>query len=737
MSDSAPAPWAPGYETSELLRQGRRARIVRATRTTSGADVVLKVLPAEAGRAELDQLRQLGGVTGVVPLLDAGTTAEGDMFVVLPFYSDGSFADMLSRVGPAPIQEAAAVARSVAGALGAMHARGLTHNDVTPGNVLRAGRTPVLTGFGAVRPAGEALPPPPSSTEAFLHSAPEALRGEPRGPASDVYQLASTIWTMLVGHAPFAPTDGAPFDPQVYANRVLNEAPKPVPRQDISRKLRGVLNRGLAKQPDERYPNAAAFSAAFEQARTSRPATTISATGGSASLADAQAPSTGPQRPQTGPQRPPARPQQPPVRPREAPAGPLPGVQPPQSGPQRPIPGPQHPPSGPQVPMSGPQQPFTGPQLPGPQFPPSGPQVPMSGPQQPMTSGPQAPPPPPPGFAPVQPPSAEPQAPFEQGSESWFPAEQSVEAPADPQLRLENAGRLRPPKRDLPTPEERELHGAVPDEVPNSTADIMMARLRGEEISPLRAWSRLEGWTGDAEGSYLPVDEPAESDSADPEWGPLHQSELDQPRWRRHLHIGVTVCGILLVTATSSVFAATGSPEPIAVAAEEEETEEEAVAEDKPEPVAEPSPFPEVTPPSEVRLEDTLSAVTLTWSDHTGGTGSYFVLGGRQGHDPMTLARTGPGAVTAQVSTEDTGAEYCFTVVAVDGGSAPADEVCTTRAAARAEAERLAEEEAAAEEEEEEEDEEEDDEDEDSPAEPSANAAGPIEVRPPSSGGTT
>ncbi len=112
-------------------------------------------------------------------------------------------------------------------------------------------------------------------------------------------------------------------------------------------------------------------------------------------------------------------------------------------------------------------------------------------------------------------------------------------------------------------------------------------------------------------------------------------------------------------------------------------------------------------PPTDVALDDTLSGVTLTWTDRTGGTGSYFVLGGQQGHDLMTLARTGPGAVTAQVNTENTVAEYCFVVVAVEGGSAPADEVCTSRAAERAEAERRAEEEAAAEAEEEEAEEEE------------------------------
>ncbi|MEU2940792.1 protein kinase [Nocardiopsis alba] len=763
MSDSAPGPsWAPGYDTSDVLKQGRRAVIVRATRATSGADVVLKVLAADAGRNELDRLRTLGGVSGVVPLLDAGTTTAGDMFVVLPHYPDGSFADMLSRVGPAPIQEAAAVARSISVALGAMHARGLTHNDVTPGNVLRAGRTPVLTGFGFVMPVGQAFSPPEASEEVFLHSPPEALRGEARTPASDVYQLASTIWTMLTGQPPFSSTDGGPFDPHAYANRVLGEAPRPIGRQDVSRKLRGVLTRALAKRPEERYANAAEFSAAFEQARTSRPATTMSGS---------NTPITGGNAPLSGPNEP--------VRDPSGGHPPLSGTNAAFSGPNTPLSGPNTAFSGPNPPLSGPNAslnhptgghspqggatgghaafsgphpslsgstggnspitggnasfgsgtgtsatgghaPFSGPN---PAF--GGPEVPSFGehrgpaepthqerPQEPA-SGPQRP------FQAPEHPAAPPSPVEEPPTGSWFPpdppASEERSLRSETPARLQTSTSLRFPNRPLPTPEERERHGAVPErESPNTTAEIAMARLRGEEISPRVAWARLEGWTGGAEDSRLPVDEVVEEkrEGSDPVWDAPDPTSGRQPRWREHLHIAVTVCGILLVTSVASAFAATSSSGPVVAAAEEdEETETAEGAEgeeaETPAVTAEPSPLPSVDPPTDVALDDTLSGVTLTWTDRTGGTGSYFVLGGQQGHDLMTLARTGPGAVTAQVNTENTVAEYCFVVVAVEGGSAPADEVCTSRAAERAEAERRAEEEAAAEAEEEEAEEEE------------------------------
>lgn len=722
MSGSEHAAWAPGYGNPALLRQGRRARIVRATRSTSGADVVLKVLPEHLGRAELDQLRELSGVPGVVPLLDAGTTADGDLFVVLPFYADGSFGDMLARRGPAPIQEAAAVSRSVAAALGSMHGRGLLHGDVCPGNILRAGRTPVLTGFGSVHRSGEALPPPDPATESFLHAAPEALRGEPRTPASDVYQLASTVWTMLVGHTPFSSTDGTPFDPRGYAERVLTQDPKPVPRSDISRKLRGVLTRALAKLPEERFATPAAFASAFEQARTSRPATTLGATGGQEPLSGAQAPMSGPQAPMSGAQSPMSGPQTPMSGPQTSMSGaqaPMEGFQPPATDAQTPHSGPQHPMAPPQTPVSGAQTPMSGPQLPPPPY--------AAGPQQdaytPWT-GPQAPPPAPPEpqtppgtDAPPSPalPSSGPQNP---PATAWFrpsgpqashaPAAPHVPPHAPPPFPGEAAQRPATGPQQPQPPRSRELRprptglegSRLPAVDAGGTAEIMMAKLRGEEISALRAWSRLEGWTGTAESSALPVDESVRAEDDTPSWGPVPETEQHQPRWRRHLHIAVTVCGILMVTSVSGVFAALESPAPVVAAAEQEAEPEPAADEEAAEPVVDPSAPPEVSAPTGVVLADSLNAVELSWTDNSGGTASFFVLGGPFGHEAATLARTGPGVVSAQVVTGYTGMEYCFTVIAVDGSASAAEEVCTTRAAdrAEAEAERLAEEEAAEEE---------------------------------------
>lgn len=653
MSGSAPTTeWVPGYQAAELLRQGRRAQILRATRSTSGAEVIVKVMTSAAGRAEIEHLRTLDGVPGVVPLLDAGTTSDGAVFIVQPLYPDGSFGDLLAKTGPVPVQEASAVARSVSAALGVMHSRGLVHNDVCPGNVLRAGRTPVLTGFGIVHHDGDALPPPPAMLESFLHSAPEAFRGEPRTPASDIHQLASTIWTLLVGHSPFASSDQRPFDPQEYAQRALaEEVPQP-PRSDLSRSLRRVLTRAMAKAPEDRYATPAEFTVAFEKARTGKAATTAAS--------GAQAPLT------------------------RASADPAPS--------QEAAPEPDHHAPEPEdASFSGDAEPES-PHRPEP------------------TEDPPAPSPNPDSTSPseITKPPVEAPGPQAETSEPPAPPIPSL----SPGQRLEHSGTLRRGK-ELPTPEERERHGAVPDESPNGTADLMMAKLRGEEISPLRAWSRLEGWSGTVESAYLPIGEEKKPEKENPVWDPAEDPEQSLPRWRKQMHIGVAVCGTLAVTLLASAFAATGSSEPVTASPEPSENEQAGTTAAEEDPAdttpVEPSPPPAVEEPTEVTMEDTHSAVTLNWTDHSGGTASYFVLGGPQGHDPETLARTGPGAVTAQVNIDDPEGEFCFTVVAVEGSSAPADEVCTTRAADRAEAERQAEEEAEEEREEEEEADDDDD----------------------------
>ena len=116
----------------------------------------------------------------------------------------GSLDDMIAAQGPLPPATVAAIGIGLADALIAAHALGIHHRDVKPGNVLLShdGRAK-LADFGIARLlSGRSV----TTTDVFAftpeHVAPEMLRHEPDGPWSDVYGLASTLATAVLGAPP-------------------------------------------------------------------------------------------------------------------------------------------------------------------------------------------------------------------------------------------------------------------------------------------------------------------------------------------------------------------------------------------------------------------------------------------------------------------------------------------------------------------------------------------------------
>lgn len=576
--------WAPGYQIIRPLQQSSRVQLFVAVHNTSEIHSAIKVItdPKQAEK-EIDTLRNLSGSPGIVPLHDVGRTTHGHLFLVFPLYPERSFGQVLSNSGPVSLTQAVAVGRNVGAALAGLHSRGLLHNAVAPENIL-SGNTSLLTGFSSITPDGSSEVPIRSS-EGFLHAPPEATRGEQLSPASDVYRLASTLWTLLMGRTPLSDPEGTPLSDQAYTERILTMNAPPVARRDISRVMSRVLTRAMAKDVEDRYQSAGEFALALERARTG-----TAGTGGSAALS----PSPHPARNTHTPKAPEAH---------------------------------NPPPEAPRFPSHPAEVAH----------------------HAPITPGPPAEPPPnndrhhlPAPFTPRE----------ETPEKIWDESQQKGQT-----LAREEGG-------------EKELIGSPPSK-----------------------WSRFEGWTGDASTRLSDATEGTDPSSEDVVWDDLEH----EPRWRKQLNIAVAAAGVMFFAAgTGIVMILQPGPDTPALAAsdepDQEASEAETEADTETDAPAEPSPPPDISAPTGVVLEDNFSTVTLTWTDNSGGTASYFILAEQQGRDPLTLARTGPGGVTAQVTTEEELAEYCFTVIAVDGAAALAEEVCTTRAADLAELEEPAEE---------------------------------------------
>jgi predicted ATPase/Tfp pilus assembly protein PilF len=169
--------------------------------------------------------------------------------------------------------EALPLVRQMATALGAAHAAGVVHRDFKSGNVMlvpgSAGERVVVTDFGIAcldQGAGRALSNLSDVTRLGdllgtpAYMAPEQVRGEPAGPAADVYALGVVLFEMVTGRLPF---EGA--TPIETARRKLTEDP-PSPRAlvaDLEPGWEGTILRCIAREPGARFASAAEVAAAL------------------------------------------------------------------------------------------------------------------------------------------------------------------------------------------------------------------------------------------------------------------------------------------------------------------------------------------------------------------------------------------------------------------------------------------------------------------------------------------
>lgn len=190
--------------------------------------------------------------------------AEGHPYIVMEFLRGPSLAAYLSELNSRNEKlEPAQVARLlsiVAKALDYAHEQGVIHRDIKPGNMILHNKTglfssdlplspltePAITDFGLVRihtttqtSAGKR-----SGTPAYM--SPEQAHGLTVDHRSDIYSLGIVLYELIAGHVPFdAETNwGIIF-------KHINEPPPPIP--DISASVQKVIDRALAKDPDDRY----------------------------------------------------------------------------------------------------------------------------------------------------------------------------------------------------------------------------------------------------------------------------------------------------------------------------------------------------------------------------------------------------------------------------------------------------------------------------------------------------
>ncbi|MFL5514863.1 MAG: serine/threonine-protein kinase [Gemmatimonadales bacterium] len=259
------------YELGEELGHGGMASVYLARDVRDQRMVAIKVMHPRVANALNAQrfLREIAiaGSMGhplIVPLHDSGTAGDV-LFYVMPYVEGDTLAQRLARVRRLPLEDALAVARDVAEALGHAHRQGILHRDVKPQNILLAGGRALVADFGLARAIGAADYQKLTDTGVLVgtvyYMSPEQVRDDrDLDQRTDIYALGCILYEMLTGEPPYSGRGLTEV-----ASRIL-QSPVPSARHlvpEVPHGLDATIRRALAKRAAERFSSMAEFAAAL------------------------------------------------------------------------------------------------------------------------------------------------------------------------------------------------------------------------------------------------------------------------------------------------------------------------------------------------------------------------------------------------------------------------------------------------------------------------------------------
>lgn len=263
------------YKIIRELGRGGMAVVYRAVDTMLDRNVAVKmILTEDASREKSEKLlkrfnreaKTLASLShpNIVKVLDYGEY-ENMPYIVMEFITGGALKAKMGN--PIPYAEAAAMLVPVVRALQHAHQQKIVHRDVKPENILiNDTNQPMLSDFGILKfvdvEESQGLTGTGKIVGTPAYMSPEQIRGREVDGRSDMYSLGIVFFEMVTGHKPYNANTPIELsmqhlhDPIPKAKQIVRDLPLEVDQ---------IVARSIAKNPEDRFPNMAAFAQALDK----------------------------------------------------------------------------------------------------------------------------------------------------------------------------------------------------------------------------------------------------------------------------------------------------------------------------------------------------------------------------------------------------------------------------------------------------------------------------------------
>ncbi|HYC53738.1 MAG TPA: AAA family ATPase [Candidatus Binatia bacterium] len=247
---------AQRYEVLELLSSSAHAAVCRGRDRATGRDVAIKLAVSSQSRRDLaGEARAYAALSHphIPVLLDSGTSGDGRPFLVFEYVAGVTLRALLDGGRSLDARTTLRWMAQVLDALEAAHRAGIVHRDIKPDNVMIVAsgvlEHAVLLDFGFRALADEQTPAELLGTPRY--AAPEQLRGEAPGPASDLYSWGLVVLECLSGASAVVAESA-----HEAVRAQLDESPIAMPRDLARTPLGRFLAAVVSKQPSRRPASA-------------------------------------------------------------------------------------------------------------------------------------------------------------------------------------------------------------------------------------------------------------------------------------------------------------------------------------------------------------------------------------------------------------------------------------------------------------------------------------------------